>query len=147
VTTLEDRLRSRLVPADGECVEWTGGRNAKGYGVLSRGRRGEKQELTHRVAWEFTYGPVPDGLCVLHRCDNPACCNVDHLFLGTQADNMADMAAKGRAARGERNGATKLTWPVVREIRASNEPHRVIASRLGISERNVRKVRAMEIWR
>ena len=73
-----------------ECWEWRGLRDKHGYG-----RKGP-YKTTHRLAWEWANGPVPAGMCVLHRCDNPPCCNPDHLFLGTQADNLADMVAKGR---------------------------------------------------
>ncbi len=73
--------------------------------------------MAHRAAWEYTRGPVPAGLFVLHRCDNPPCCNPAHLFLGTQADNMADMQAKGRQAKGERHSQAKLTAGAVADMR------------------------------
>jgi hypothetical protein len=76
----------------GECWIWYEGRRHHGYG-----RIGSLQEGAHRVAWELTNGPIPDGLDVLHKCDNPPCVNPDHLFLGDQEANMNDMAAKGRA--------------------------------------------------
>src|SRR5665811_1223275 len=75
------------------CWEWTGYKNGKGYGVINlQGQR----VLAHRMAWELKNGPVPDGLFVLHRCDNPPCCNLKHLWLGTKADNNNDMTTKGR---------------------------------------------------
>lgn len=67
-----------------------------GYAVISRGRRGEGMVFVHRAAWEVTYGPIPEGASVLHRCDTPLCCNPACLFLGTQDDNMKDMTQKGR---------------------------------------------------
>lgn len=79
-----------------ECWPWTGRWRVRDYGMLGRGSRNDGAVLAHRAAWEVTHGPVPEGLCVLHSCDNPPCCNPAHLFLGTQADNMRDMAAKRR---------------------------------------------------
>lgn len=79
------------------CVEWTKRRDKDGYGRV--GRNG-KSYRAHRLAWEEEHGPIPDGMMVLHRCDNPPCVNVEHLFLGTALDNMRDMVAKGRHARG-----------------------------------------------
>jgi hypothetical protein len=76
-----------------DCVEWQGARMARGYGRL---RVNGRQMLAHRVAWERANGPIPEGYVICHRCDNPPCVNVDHLFLGTQRDNVYDMCAKGR---------------------------------------------------
>lgn len=75
------------------CWNWTGFINPKGYGQLSFKRRTVR---AHRLAWALAYGPIPDGLCVCHRCDNRRCVRPDHLFIGTNLDNMRDMVAKGR---------------------------------------------------
>lgn len=75
------------------CHEWTAGRFEKGYGVF---RNDGRNLRAHRVAYEIAFGPIPDGMLVLHKCDNPACVNPDHLFVGSQKDNMQDMVKKGR---------------------------------------------------
>ena len=93
---------SDLKTTDSGCREWTGGKNDRGYGTIYfKG----KVCRTHRVAWELANGPILNGLHVLHHCDNPLCCNPDHLFLGTNLDNIADKTAKGRAF----NGRASLT--------------------------------------
>ena len=86
------------------CLEWQACCTRDGYGQLFRAG---KSVLAHRMAWELEHGPVPDGLCVLHRCDNPPCVASGHLFLGTQLDNIGDMIAKGRdrKATGDANGS------------------------------------------
>ena len=91
----EERFWARVRKGDG-CWEWAASRNACGYGTVNV-RMGEQAvRLAHRLAWVLVNGPIPDGLHVLHRCDNPPCCNPAHLFLGTHADNMRDAAEKGR---------------------------------------------------
>lgn len=75
-----------------KCWIWTGATTGKGYGQIVIKY---KKYKAHRIAWEVTYGPVPEGLKVLHTCDNPPCCNPKHLFVGTQKDNMIDASNKG----------------------------------------------------
>jgi hypothetical protein len=91
--TFETRFWAKVVVHPGGCWEWRGRRMPKGYGKLNRGT---KTVYAHRLAFELRNGPIPDGLYVLHKCDNPPCINPDHLFLGTQADNVRDRDTKGR---------------------------------------------------
>lgn len=128
------------VDMSGECWLWMRGRNQYGYGV-TRARSGTRG-VASRVAWELTHGAPPAGACVLHSCDNPPCCNPAHLFLGTQADNMRDKAAKGRAhrLRGAKNGNSILTADDVRAIRlrcSSGETQVDVAHSIGVSRRAV----------
>lgn len=85
----------RMVRTEAGCLEWAGARNGKGYGLVQRRRLSSAPLLAHRYAWMLTTGD-PGRACVLHRCDNPACCEPAHLFLGTVQDNNADMRQKGR---------------------------------------------------
>lgn len=86
----------------GQCWIWTAGRDKDGYGKI---RDINNRDLrAHRVSWEIHNGPIPDGLCVLHHCDNPACVRPDHLKLGSHADNVADKVARHRSPFGARNG-------------------------------------------
>lgn len=145
--TLEDRSRkySRLNAETG-CIEWIGSKSKFGYG---RVRVGENILSAHRAAWESVNGEIPDGLCVLHKCDNPPCINVDHLFLGTQADNVADMNAKGRQAvnKGEGNPRAKLTDEHIKRIRQDVRLRSEIAIDYGISRVYVGSIQREDVWR
>lgn len=114
---LADRFWSKVRKAD-VCWRWSGQTDSDGYGRLRVSKRPVRRLLAHRVSWTLAFGPIPDGLYVLHRCDTPPCVRPDHLFLGTDADNHRDAVSKGRQARGERSGSAKLTAEHVQAIRA-----------------------------
>jgi hypothetical protein len=89
------------VPDIGNCWDWKGVIEGTGYGSISQGRKGF---FVHRVSYLLEYGQFDESLCVLHKCDRRSCLRPSHLFLGTKGDNCRDMATKGRAASGDRNG-------------------------------------------
>jgi hypothetical protein len=120
----EDRFWGRVRKGPG-CWVWLGSCSGRGYGSLSF--EGKRSARAHRVSWVLANGPIPDGLFVCHKCDNPPCVRLDHLFLGTHDENMTDMTDKGRRFNnfavnvyphpGESNGFAKLTEVEVRTIR------------------------------
>lgn len=135
----------------GEYWPWTAYANPGGYGRFGINGR---LKYAHRVAWELTRGEIPNGMFVLHHCDNPPCCNSehpDHLFLGTKADNAADRDKKGRLVplrvlRGEENLSAKLTEVEVLEIRASDEPNKILAEKYGVGVKAIWRIRARRRW-
>lgn len=152
------------VRGPGGCWMWTAGVNKKGYGLFGAG--GNRSCLAHRIAFLLDTGVWAGRLYVLHHCDTPGCCNAQHLFLGTQVENMADMVAKGRAAkgetsglrrhpecipRGERSGSAKLTEAQVREMRrryaAGGVRHRDLAEERGMDTSSVTRIINRQVWK
>lgn len=105
--------------------------------------------VTHRVAYELTHGSIDPSLDVLHRCDNPPCCNPAHLWQGTAADNIADMFAKGRSRqlRGEAHHKSKLTEAQVLAIRSSPESIHALSRRYGVSRPAIKAILIRKHWR
>lgn len=131
------------------CWLWAACADRLGYGQWRFDGRIQK---AHRVAWQLYRAPIPNGLLVLHRCDVPSCVNPDHLWLGTQADNVADMIAKERQRhdrnpRGEHNGRAKLTESDVQAIRASSESQHVCARRFGVGSTAIANIRRGKRWK
>ncbi len=150
---IEVRFRQYVGPTtEAGCVLWIGCKNIDGYGKIDCRVR-KRMVGAHRVAYELAHGPIPDGLHVLHRCDNPPCVNVEHLFLGTQADNNADMDAKGRrvSSHGERHRSAKLTEDLVREIRrrysAGGISQPALAAEFGIDKAGICRLLNRKNWK
>jgi hypothetical protein len=133
-------------PDIGPCTLWQGATDADGYGILKvKG----KMWRAHRYLYQQARGPIPDGMVVMHRCDNPSCIRLDHLQLGTQAENLADMRAKGRAVtrRAQEHGQAKLTNAQVRAIRlAKGVPYKHLAQQYHVSPATIASIRARRGW-
>ncbi len=130
------------------CWLWTGA-SISGYGAVNLGVEGGVA-LAHRVLWEITFGPIPAGLFACHRCDVRRCVNPHHLFLGTNADNMADCHAKGRESHGSKRPAAKLTEEQVREIRArsaTGESNKDLAREYGVVRQIISSIALGKAWR
>lgn len=131
------------------CWEWCGYREKAGYGRVMWQR---KSERAHRLSWMAFCGPLPKGAHVLHKCDNPPCINPDHLSLGTHADNMHDMAKKGRrkgvgGVPGEKHYSAKLTVDMVLKIRAATGSMSEIGKKFGVCPKQVWAIRARKVWK
>lgn len=133
-------------PTLGHCWDWTGALNDKGYGHIG-------SRLTHRLSFEMVHGQIPPGLFVCHRCDRPSCVRPEHLFLGTPAENSADMVAKGRSTLnrrcGERASYRKLTIAQVRELlqrKSAGAKIVDLARTYGISRQTVREIIQGKAW-
>jgi hypothetical protein len=122
-TGIEQRFWTHVAKGN-NCWNWIGWQHRQGYGMLRINQEGEStMHLAHRVSWMIANRWEIPELDVLHKCDNPPCVRPDHLFLGTHAQNMADMVTKGRSACGERSGSARLTWTLVKELRRIYRPH------------------------
>lgn len=128
------------------CWQWTGAISSCGYGHITVDK---VDHLAHRFAWIVTKGAIPSGSFVLHRCDNKRCVNPGHLFLGTHKDNMKDMVNKGRAARGDIHGNSKLSLDQVLAIRRlfGTIPVTEIARRFDVAFKTVYRIAHRESWK
>lgn len=128
------------------CWNWLGGFRSGGYGrFYFQG----KDFCAHRLAYELEKGLLPDGYFVCHKCDNPPCCNPDHLFAGTQADNLADMVAKGRSGKGEKNSQAILTVSAIIEIREqvkSGKSRESLAQKYGVNASTITNIWLADSW-
>lgn len=134
--------RVAMVPESG-CWIWLHQTNQAGYGVLSYRDRIVR---AHRLCWEQFQGPISDGAHVLHKCDTRPCINPDHLFLGSNDDNVRDMISKKRNRFGETHPARKLTADDVKQIRASTERNMHLANRFGVSRQRISDIRHGRGW-
>jgi len=143
-----ERFEEKYVKIAGvDCWIWTGARHTFGYGNFWTGK---KYDVAHRVSYALYVGEIPQGMNVLHKCDNPSCIRPDHLFIGTDQDNIYDKCMKGRARGpkmvGEKNPSSKISSEIVLLIRADKRAHRVICNDYGISKTQVGRIKRNESW-
>lgn len=148
------------------CIEWQGDRNLSGYGVLRAAMNGHPRKMiqAHRYAWYRAHGNVPEDMCICHKCDNRKCVNIEHLFLGTWADNNRDRSQKGRSGsriyseeerqryskmfRGSNQTNAKLTEKQALEIyNRKDKTHAELAKEYGVSKAVVTSIKAKRSWR
>lgn len=154
--TIPERIAHYTKLAPNGCRLFCGPTDVDGYGLLKvRGRR----YRVHREIWGQANGPIPSGMCVCHRCDTPNCVNLDHLFLGTNLDNIVDKVSKDRQARGaaisdhigprygEYNARAKITEAMARAIRVARGRQIDIGREYGISQCAVSAIKRGATWR
>ena len=143
--TIQERL-DRYVFAEpmSGCFLWAGSTTVDGYGIIGIDKR---MVRVHRLAYETFVGPIPVGMHVLHKCDTPACCNPNHLFIGTDADNVTDCMKKGRRATPMSKKICKLTPAQVRAIREDTRTNAAIAKDYGICAMTVSNIHTRTTWK
>ena len=149
----ENRFWKKVIHNENGCWEWTGGKCTKGYGYY---RYNGKMTLCHRISWELNYGNIPEGLLVLHKCDNPKCVNPEHLWLGTVQDNSRDMYSKNRNhiwlnRKGASNSNSKLTQEEVDCIRSvyanKDATYEQLALYFRVSKNTISRIVNNKSWR
>lgn len=162
-SAIEPRFWSKVQKSE-DCWLWTGASAKRAHATYGHIWYGGKVDRAHRVSWKLHFGPISEGMQVLHRCDTPLCVRPDHLFLGSQLDNIHDMERKGRrrsvsgdahharrpgARVGERNGRARITAadvPVIRQLRADGLMFREIAARYGVAVPTIMHIVSRKNW-
>ena len=142
-TVLEDYFWQRIEKTGG-CWLWLGNKRY-GYGLIRMGAAG-KGGMAHRISWQLHNGVIPRGSYVLHRCNNPTCVNPDHLYLGTQLDNIQQAKREGRMRRGETQGTSKLKESDVTNIRILDLPRQKLADLYGVSYMQIKNIKTRKHW-
>ncbi len=144
----EDVWKRINIKGEDDCWEWKGYVLSNGYGQI---RIDYRRYRTHRLVYELTYGPIPEGLLVCHKCNNRKCCNPKHLYVGTQKDNLKQMIEDGRKPIGENSSKAKLNWKQINEIRKKYIPYIYTQKRLGkeysISESECFLIINNKVWK
>ena len=148
--TVLDRFWSKVLVLESDsCWEWKAVKTKEGYGKFFLHH--SVSVLSHRFSYEVYNSPIPDGMFVCHKCDNPSCVNPNHLFLGTRNDNSQDMVNKGRSLKGERNPKSKLTVDDVKQIRImlkeNKIPQQQIAQMFGVKQPAISFIKTEKYWR
>lgn len=132
-----------------ECWDWDGTGDIRGYGYITV--TNPKRIGVHRLSWMIHNGPIPANLVICHKCDSPCCVNPSHLFLGTQADNMADRVAKGRGYIRQAYVTAKLTSDQIKEIRSAYSPRKItqkiLSEKYGVTRENIHYILKGKSWR
>lgn len=145
IETFEQRFFDRVDKTE-NCWFWKGLKTKRGYGVC---KKLGKNITTHRISYEMHKGSIPDGMCVLHKCDNRCCVNPDHLVLGTHQDNLDDMFCKNRHIKGEKSCKSKLTEAQVIEIRnlSKDNTKNQLANMFNVSPHTIYSVVSRRSWK
>jgi hypothetical protein len=141
--SLQSRFFSRFIKLDNGCWQWRSHTDKDGYGILYGNN---KNIRAHRLSYEIHHGAIKEGMIICHHCDNPGCVNPDHLFAGTQKDNAQDALNKGRHYTGEKNGRSKLTKEIVKEILVSDLNGQQLADKFGVTRATINRVKRGESW-
>jgi hypothetical protein len=152
--SLAERLWANVaIRGDDECWEWFAHTDKDGYGDIGipvPGSKYYKPIRVHRASWELHFGPIPEGMKVLHKCDNPPCCNPKHLLLGSTQDNVKDRCSKGRSVKGESVWCAKINAEQVREIRrraALGENQHDLAKEFNTTQANISCIFCGKTWK
>lgn len=149
VSFFQEKIKNNICKTDTGCWVWIGN-NSPSFGKYGRLKISGRAIAVHILSYKLFVSPIPSGMLVCHKCDNPPCCNPDHLFLGSNKDNISDMVAKNRQAKGERIATSKLNAEQVLEIRrlwlTGELNQQQIGARFGVTGGNVSLIVKRKAW-